>query len=282
MSTVVFWSPLQGGSGNSAHTAAAAISMGMDYRLKLLLAHGGMAKERIEGAFQIGAYTLDQSLISFQDHGMDAIERLCVNRRLNRENLRDYTLPLLPDRLDLIQGNAKLEGTMPGYRKQLIQAICSVANQSYDLVIADAGCGIHSNEESGDTALLEAADLIVVSLNQCVEGLELFFKDGRCPAVIKEKPHIVVLGRYDKYSHCTLNNVKRRFGYKGSIHGIPYNTDFLDAWNMRSVLPYIQRSRNLNSRHPSAAFLESVRSLTKDILTQLEMTSVLKLVERGA
>ncbi|MWV42275.1 hypothetical protein GRF59_01410 [Paenibacillus sp. HJL G12] len=282
MSMVAFWSPLQGGSGNSAHAAAAAISMGMDYRLKLLLAHGGMAKERVEGAFHTGAYALDHSLISFEDHGMDAIERLCLNRRLTRENLQDYTLPLLPERLDLVQGNAKPEGTMPGYRSQLIQSICTVAAQSYDLVIADAGCGMHPKEGSGDHAFLEAADLVVVSLNQCIEGLESFFKDGRCAAVIQDKPHIIVLGRYDKYSHCTLNNVKRRFGYKGSIHGIPYTTDFMDAWNMRGVLPFLQRSRNLNNRHPTAAFLGSIRSLTKDILTQMEMTSVLKLVERGA
>ncbi|MEC0239537.1 hypothetical protein P4H66_06660 [Paenibacillus dokdonensis] len=281
MSKVVFWSPLQGGSGNSAHASAAAISIGMEYRLKLLLAHGGMAKERVEGAFQTGANALDHSFISFQDHGMDALERLCLNRRLSRDNIRDYTLPLLPERLDLVQGNAKSEGTMPGYRKELLQSICAVANQSYDLVLADAGCGI-PKDGSGDLALLETADLIIVSLNQCIEGLDLFFKDGGRPPVMNEKPYILVLGRYDKYSHCTLNNVKRRFGYKGTIHGIPYTTDFLDAWNMRSVLPFLQRSRNLSNRQPSAAFLESIRSLNKDILTQLDMTTALKLVERGA
>lgn len=110
----------------------------------------------------------------------------------------------------------------------------------------------------------------------------MFFKDESFHAIVHDKPYIVVLGRYDKHSHCTLNNVKRRFGYKGTIHGIPYTTDFLDAWNMRSVLPFLQRSRNLNNRQPSAAFLDSVRGLAKDILTQLEMNSALKLVERGA
>ncbi|MGN7357107.1 hypothetical protein ACTHPF_07040 [Paenibacillus sp. SAF-054] len=281
MSTVAFWSPLQGGSGNSAHTAASAITLAMDYRLKLLLTHGGMAKERVEGAFQASAYSLDHSLITFQDHGMDALERLCLNRRLSRDNFQDYTLPLLSDRLDIVQGNAKQEGTMPGYRKQLLQSMCTVANQCYDLVLADAGHG-RPNEGSGDQALLESADLVVVNLNQSIEGLDLFFKDESCHAIVHDKPYIVVLGRYDKHSHCTLNNVKRRFGYKGTIHGIPYTTDFLDAWNMRSVLPFLQRSRNLNNRQPSAAFLDSVRGLAKDILTQLEMNSALKLVERGA
>ncbi|MDR9854102.1 hypothetical protein RJP21_10870 [Paenibacillus sp. VCA1] len=281
MSTIAFWSPLPGGSGNSAHAAATAAAIAMDYRLKLLLVHGGTAKERVEGAFPMSAHTLDHGLLSFQDHGMDALERLCLNRRLTRENLQDYTLPLLPDRLDLVQGNAKPEGTMPGYRKQLLQSICAVASQCYDLVMLDAGSG-NPKEGSGDHALLEAADLVVVSLNQGIEGLDSFFKGGNCPPMVKEKPHIVVLGRYDKYSHCTLNNVKRRFGYKGVIHGIPYTTDFLDAWNMRGVLPFLQRSRSLNGRQPAAAFLASIRSLTKDILTQLEMTSLLKLVERGA
>ncbi|MBE9915731.1 hypothetical protein G8C92_17080 [Paenibacillus donghaensis] len=281
MSTVAFWSPLQGGSGNSAHAAATSVTIGMDYRLKSLLMHGGMAKERVEGAFHTASHPLDHSLIHFQDHGMDALERMCLNRRLTRDNLQDYTLPLLPDRLDLVQGTAKTEGTLPGYRKELLQSICMIANHRYDLVLVDAGGGI-PKEGSGDLALLESADLIVVSLNQSIKSLDLFFEDGSCPAVVAQKPHIIVLGRYDKHSHCTLSNVKRRFGYKGSIHGIPYTTDFLDAWNMRGVLPFLQRSRNLNSRQPAAAFLASIRLLVRDILTQLEMTSVLKLVERGA
>lgn len=281
MSTVTFWSPLQGGSGSTAHAASVAACIGLEYRLRMLLGHGGKAGERVEGAFRTGNTVLDHSLISFHDHGMDALERLCVNRRLNRDNLRDYTVSLLPERLDFVQGNAKREGTLPGYRSQLIRSIVGVANQYYDLVVMDAGSGSMASEETGDRALLDHADLVVVSLTQSVQGLEEFFSGECLSQLLKDKPCIISLGRYDKDSHCTLHNIKRRFGFKGSIHGIPYSTDFMDAWNMHGVMPYMQRSRNLNHRHPSSHFFGSIRNLAKDILNTLEIPA-LKMVERGA
>ncbi|GAB6990070.1 hypothetical protein [Paenibacillus pini] len=281
MSTVAFWSPLQGGSGSTAHTAAVASCIGMDYRLRMLLGHGGMAGERIEGAFPANRTTMD-SLLSFQDQGMDALERLCVNRRLNRDNFRDYTISLLPERLDIVTGNGKKEGTMPGYRPQLLNTIMTVANQYYDLVAMDAGCGCDGSRHPGDQALLDSADLVVVSLTQSIQGLEEFFTGENVPGVLKDKPYMIVMGRYDRDSHCTLQNVKRRFGFKGSIHGIPYSTDFMDAWNMHGVMSYMQRSRNLNARHPSSKFYESIRGLSKDILNTLDIPTAVKAVERGA
>ncbi|MGF7047502.1 hypothetical protein J2T13_002007 [Paenibacillus sp. DS2015] len=282
MSTVAFWSPLQGGSGSTAHITSVAAMIGLEYKVRMLLGHGGVAGERVEGAFHTGKVALDDSFISFNDSGMDALERLCLNRRLNKENIRDYTVPLMLDRLDFVSGNAKCEGTLPGYRAQLIQSILTLANQYYDLVLMDAGCGVHDIDAKGDGAILEAADLIVVSLTQNIQSLENFFLGNNLPQALQNKPIIVVVGRYDRQSHCTLQNVKRRFGFKGNIHGIPYSTDFMDAWNMKAVLPFIQRSRHMNAQHPSASFFDSIRALAKDIMVQLHLTASVKIMERGA
>ncbi|MBB3127900.1 hypothetical protein FHS19_002554 [Paenibacillus rhizosphaerae] len=281
MSTVAFWSPLEGGSGSSAHAAASAACLGLEYRLRVLLGHGGTAGERVEGAFRSSRLVLDHSLVSFHDHGMDALERLAVNRRLIRDNFRDYTIPVLPERLDFVQGNDRRGGTLPGYRAQSVQSIVTIANQCYDLVLLDAGCGIGAAEDPADGTMLEQADLIVVSLTQSIQGLEHFFSGRHYPDQLKDKPVILVLGRYDKESHCTLHNIKRRFGYKGILHGVPYNTDFMDAWNMHGVMNYMQRSRSLNERHPSAQFYGSIRQLAKDLMNMLEIPA-LKMVGRGA
>lgn len=282
MSTVAFWSPLQGGSGSTAHITSVAAMIGLEYKVRMLLGHGGVAGERVEGAFHAGKVALDDSFISFNDCGMDALERLCLNRRLNKENIRDYTVPLMLDRLDFVSGNAKCEGTLPGYRAQLLQSILTLANQYYDLVLMDAGCGVPDIDAKGDGAILDVADLIVVSLTQNIQALENFFSGDHLPQALQNKPYIVVVGRYDRHSHCTLQNVKRRFGFKGHLHGIPYSTDFMDAWNMKAVLPFIQRSRHMNSHHPSASFFDSIKLLSKDIMEQLHLTASIKIMERGA
>lgn len=282
MSTVAFWSPLQGGSGSTAHTISVASMIGLEYRVRMLLGHGGAVGERVEGAFQSGQVALDHSFVSFNDCGMDALERLCLNRRLNKENIRDYTIPLMPERFDFVTGNAKKEGTLPGYRPSLLPSILSCANEYYDLVLMDAGCGNEDLDNKGDGALLNNADLIVVSLTQNIKALEAFFSGGKLPEALHNKPYIIVVGRYDRDSHCTLQNMKRRFKFKGSIHGIPYSTDFLDAWNMQAVLPFIHRSRHMNSHQSAAPFYESIRSLAKDIMDQLNLSSSIKMMERGA
>ncbi|OAB25432.1 hypothetical protein PMSD_27120 [Paenibacillus macquariensis subsp. defensor] len=282
MSTVAFWSPLLGGSGSTVHTASVASMIGMEYRVRMLLGHGGAAGERVEEAFQTGKVALDHSFISMSDCGMDALERLCLNRRLNKENIRDYTVPLLPDRFDFITGNAKKEGTLPGYRPSLLPSILSCANEYYELVLMDAGCGYEDLDTKGDGALLNNADLVVVSLTQNIQAIEAFFSGGQLPAALQHKPYIIVVGRYDHHSYCTLQNMKRRFGFKGSIHGIPYSTDLLDAWNMKALLPFIHRSRHMNSHHSAAPFFESIRSVAKDIMEQLNLSDSIKRIEKGA
>lgn len=276
MGTVAFWSPLQGGSGSTAHTVSVASMISLEYRVRLLLGHGGAVGERIEGAFQSGKVGLDHSFVSSQECGMDALERLCLNRRLNKGNIRDYTVPLMFDRLDFVAGNAKREGTLPGYRSSLLPSILSCANEYYDLVLMDAGCGKEELDLRGDGALLSAADLIVVSLTQNIQSLENFFSGNQLPAAIQHKPYIVVIGRYDGECYCTIQNIKKRFGYNGLIHGIPYSTGLLDAWNMKAVLPFIHRSRHLNKQQPTFSFYESVRSLSKDIIGQLDLSASVK------
>lgn len=282
MSTIAFWSPLTGGSGNSSHAAAVASMFALESSAKLLLGHGGTAGRRIEEAFQSRRVGLDHSIVSYQDSGMDALERLCMNKRLHKDNLRDYTIPMLPERLDLVAGNEKRDGTLPGYRCQLLHSILAIAKQYYDLVVMDAGSGVKEIQGKGDEAILASADLVVVSLTQNIRELEAFFSGDTRPQVLQNKPYILTIGRYDRYSHCTLQNIKRRFGVKDSIHGIPYCTDFLDAWNSQGLLTFMQKSRLLNGNNDSAQFANSIKGLIKQIAEQMNLTVSLKMMERGA
>ncbi|AOZ91111.1 hypothetical protein [Paenibacillus crassostreae] len=281
MSTIAFWSPLLGGSGNTAHAAAVAAMIGLESRIRVLLGHGGVVGERLERAFHIGENSINQSIPTIHDFGMDALERLSLNRRLNKENIRDYTIPLIYEGLDFVTGNAKREGTLPGYRASILPTILACANKYYDLVLMDAGCGKDELDLRGDGAILNSADLIVISLTQNIQVLESFFAGRLLPTALQNKPYLIVLSRYDHDSHYNIHHIKRRFGYDGVIYGIPYSTAFFDAWNMGAVIPFMHRSRHNHSQKSALPFYESVRTLAKVIMENHNLCKSVELDQRN-
>ena len=89
-------------------------------------------------------------MTAFQDTGMDALERLRTSGRLNPENVRNYTLPLLSDRLDLLCGPKPMSAddiqtaSSAEDRKQaeLMTRVMEFSKRSYDVTVADAGNGV--------------------------------------------------------------------------------------------------------------------------------------------
>lgn len=118
MSVIAVWSPLRSGSGATMFATNLAIMMAYEYQVKVLLTHGGGAGERVEQGLAYARETMDR-VIAFQDNGMDALERLNTSGRLNPEALRNYTSPLLSDRLDLLRGASRFVQTQQDAIKKL-------------------------------------------------------------------------------------------------------------------------------------------------------------------
>jgi len=247
MSLIAVWSPLSSGSGSTMLAASLPIVLTMEYQVKVLIAHGGCAGERVEQAFAFKQESLDY-ITAFQDTGMDALERLKVSGRLNPENVRNYTLPLLSDRLDLLRGpkfyaaqevdTERLQENEAG--ANLMCSVLESSKRSYDVTIVDAGNGLPG---AVDRAILQAADLVVVGLNQNLHKLEEELELHGLPPELRDKYCLYMVGKYDRESNCTMQNIRRRFGLKTMVLGVPYSSGMTDAWNTRSVLAYIQRSR---------------------------------------
>ncbi|UNK20854.1 hypothetical protein MNQ98_12920 [Paenibacillus sp. N3/727] len=257
MKTIALWSPLTSGSGTTALAASLPIVLAMEFKVKTLLLHGGAAGERVEQAYSLKKQPLDHSLVTFQDHGMNAVERLAASGRLMPENIRDYTSPLLQDRLDLLAAGREPKLESDDTHGRLMSQVLETAVRGYDVIVADAGNG---RANSVDRQILRAADLILIGLNQNIRSLEKFFESDQMQGVFQGKDIGFVIGRYDRHSHCTLQNVKRRFGVKGIFEGIPYCSEFTDAWNMRSVQACIQRGKGGMDRKRESPFYRALRS----------------------
>lgn len=241
MSLVAVWSPLAGGSGSTMLAAALPIVLALEYPVRTLLAHGGMAGERVEEAFVPRRETIDSSL-AFHDTGMDALARLVAGGRLTPGNVRNYAVPLLSDRLDLLGGPSFGTGSPPRSEEtsRLTAQVLEASKRSHDITVADAGNG---EPDAADLAILAAAELVVVGLNQNVHRLGQALKGTGLPEALRGKPCLYVVGRYDGTCGATLLNLGRQFGIKGRLAGIPYCSEMADAWNSRNVLMYMQRRR---------------------------------------
>lgn len=277
MSLIAVWSPLKSGSGSTLLAACLPIVLAFEYQVKVLLAHGGQAGERVEQAFALKEEAFDY-MAAFQDTGLDALERLNASGRLNPDNVRNYALPLLSDRLDLLCGpkptsvndfsaSRHAEGVN---RTELMVKVLASSKRSYDVTVADAGNGV---PRAADRAILQAADLIIVGLNQNLHVLKRELEKERLPPELKEKDCLYMIGKYDRESSCTLQNMKRRFGIKTMAVGVPYCSRMTDAWNMSSIIPYMQRNRGGADLKGLNSLYNAVRQLAEASAEQLGLPS---------
>lgn len=276
MSTITFWSPFSG-TGSTSSALIGAYAMALQYRTRILLVNTGPVGSSTEAALPPKEIEDLGSVFTFEEGGWDAIERLHISGSLNKHNLRDYTKPLLKDRLDLLTGRInRLERTSQEHVETL-KRLLDVANEYYDLVLLDA-------DRAGTSAqiLLDQADYVVVNLNQNMRDLEHFFEKIRPEHMSDQKLH-VVLNKYDPHSRATITNIRRRFRYKGSISVLPYTTGFLDAFNRRDAAAYLQLEGLSNHKDiRKGSFAASMAELARLIMDGAGMRTVLKRLERGA
>jgi len=274
MSLIAVWSPLKGGTGSTMLAAALPIVLAMEYQIRVLLTHGGYAGERVELAFSDRKeMKMMDNALSFPDQGMDALERLSTSGRLNPENLRNYSVPLISSSLDLLGGPRTL-GTgisAPGQRAALMQRVLEASRQSYDVTIADAGNG---EPGAADRAILNAADLVVIGIHQNLHSLDAVFSKVGLLEEVKGKPCFYSIGRYDRECSATLQNIKRRFGLKGYVAGVPYCSGMTDAWNTRTVLMYMQRSRGGFGRKRWGSLYLAMQGLAQEIAEEYGLPAV--------
>lgn len=276
MSTITFWSPFAG-TGCTSSTLISAYAMALHYRTRVLLVNTGLVGTGTEAALPSNETDSTDSVFSFEEGGWDAVERLHSSGSLNKHNLKDYTKPLLKERLDFLTGSMNERDRSPHEHGETVKKPLNVANEYYDLVLLDA------DHAGVDSALkLQQADFIVINLDQNMRNLELFFEEV-LPERMNNKNMHVVINKYDPQSRATLSNIRRRFRYKGSISAIPYTTGYLDAMNRRDVAKYLQlESLSENKDIRKGSFAASMSELARLIMDGAGMRTVLKRLERGA
>ncbi|AGA60028.1 CobQ/CobB/MinD/ParA nucleotide binding domain-containing protein (plasmid) [Thermobacillus composti KWC4] len=265
MALVAFWGPIHGQVGTTGSTLAVSASIGTEYTTKTLVSHTHWAHSTLERGFLKQKMENENNLINFTDIGLDALARFARSRKLEPEKVKDYTYPILKDRLDLLIGTAKNEEAEI-VLADVVHDIFLNANKFYDVTLIDVNSGVKNQLTR---TVIQCADLVVICLNQNMTILERYFEHKEFDELLQDKPRIVVLGQYDRKSRSTYANISRRFKYKDSIYTVPRCTDFMDAHNYSSVIEFFIRNRNIGKRDDNFFFFDEVRRLTRGILDRI-------------
>ncbi|EHS57289.1 hypothetical protein [Paenibacillus sp. Aloe-11] len=285
MSTVLFWSPIKGASGSSSLAVAIAVTIGNLYRGRLLLTHLGRRHTGIESGFPIQEHRMDDPSLRLQEGGWDAVARLVLRGTLSRENICNYTTPVLEQTLDVLEGTSSFGAVPPLLSPGLVRTVMDTADQYYDLTLVDAGSGAGWGSVQHEACA--GAKLAVLSLTQNMRELDAFFESVSPLSTYSALPLLMVLGKYDVHSQASVANIRRRYGYKGALYTVPYSTEFMDAWNRRDVVGHVQRGVRSGKEPHRRLFTpigweQSIRQISKAILEAAESDLRLKALERGA
>lgn len=277
MPIVSFWGPVHGQVGTTANTIMAASFISIEQNIKTMVTQTHWSHSTLESLFT-NIHFHQENNEHFTDSGLDALERLARSNRLTPQSIRDYTVPLLKDRLDLLAGTKKRDIHLYTKINGVINHIFQHANAYYDLITVD----VHSGRQNPLTnTLLYHSDLIVVCLNQNIQLLSNFFSREYWHPALDQKPYIIVLGKYDPQLRLSIKNVIRRFRCAKPMYVIPYDSKFRDACNENRVLEYFIRARYADKKQQDYAFIRSVREFTQGVLKYVGFEKYLN-SEKGA
>ncbi|MCY9763226.1 hypothetical protein M5X06_22115 [Paenibacillus alvei] len=279
MGQVSFWSPISGQCSNTANAAVVASIIGLEYDIRTLLSQTKFSNSTLEQLFLKSKEKKIGALYDYSDTGIDAMERLIRANRLTPESIKNNSIPLEKDRLDLLLGTSKPDFELYENLHHVVNALFQAASEYYQTIILDLQSGSNNILTK---ELLRTSEVIIVSLTQNIDVLEQFFVHKDLPNEMRNKKVMAVISQYDQNSKYKLSNIKRHFKVDIPIYTIPYCTDFKDAFNDKDVLGWVRRNRNINKKHANYYFLSEVRRLAKGILDELGVNTQLKLIERGA
>lgn len=279
MTVISFWG-LQHGLGVTSSTAAVAAHIGLEYQVRTLVSQPQWADNTLQRMFQ-KTIQVQNPHGSQMSGGLDALERAVRAGRIVRDSVKNNSLIVVPDRLDILRGSNKNERHQFESASDEINLVYQKANEYYDMVLLD----LHSG---GNIPLVHEAlnqsDLNVVCITQNMDLLERFFtKRQSMPQAIQDKPFVLLMTQYDNESKYKIKNICNKFRYRGRVFAIPYNTSFRDHVNDGDVQGFFRKNQELFSPHPNHFFVKEVSNFAHFLLNEAGInTSIKQISGKGA
>ncbi|WP_145153676.1 hypothetical protein [Paenibacillus xylanexedens] len=278
MGKIALWG-MQHGLGVTSATAALAAFIGLEYDVRTLVSQPQRTDGDMERFFNKTINQYNRQFFAIGGLGLDSLERVAKSSKLERNSVKNYTLMVERNRLDLLWGSERLNRPQQG-SIEAVNMVFRMAAEYYGISLLDARSG-QDNEVSN--SLISDADLVVICVNQNVSVLEKYFdsQKNHWPEVLDEKPHLLLMTQYDPMSKYKIKNIANKYKLKAPILTIPYNTSFKDHLNDGDIKGFFARNRFVGSSHENHYFIQEVGRAAKTILHEIGINTKLKRIERG-
>lgn len=268
MAKIVFWSPKAITTGATHSAIAISSMMALDNRFESLLMQTHFQSKKIEASFAPYSDLKAMEVFTNSNVGLTALIRLTDSNKLTPESIRNYARPVLKNRLDILYGFNIVERALYKKIADNTSYILDMAGKAYDIVFLDMPKG---TENPYIDAALKTSDMIIITLRQDNVELDDFFEKYDSIQILKDKPHMIVIGDYDINSKYTLFNIKNKYRTKVPIYGVVHSVGFKDACNDGMVMDYLMKNLNAPRTDAAGALISEVRRMNMDIVETLKI-----------
>lgn len=267
MPRIVFWSPQATSVGQTHAVIATSTMMAVEQEFSNLIVHAHWKSKKIESAYTSYEILKKTNVFNSSSLGITALTRLLESNKITPESVRNYSKPVLKQRLDILYGTNTESREQFSKLTESFSKVVEVSTESYDYVWIDCPKS-EDKEYIKDT--VRKADLVIITLNQEAinidESIDLYQKSE----LLKNKNKIILMCNYESRSKYNISNIKRKYGIKDVMMKMSRNYLFVDACNDGLAIDFFYKNLNADSKDYNGAFIKDIREIIKIILENLK------------
>lgn len=276
MAIITFWGSTKKQTNQTASLIGSALQMGIDRNLKILLVDGTFNSKEINRAFNQKEEKKQNAILTSSNlgqvdisSGIEALLSAVASNKTSPEIIKNYTVPLLTGRLDVLYGMKTEDKTTFNTNLKLFKDMLVTANQYYDLIYLDLEKGELIPEI---IEILKISDIIVYPFEQRVEFIEKFEELwGNVEPLENKNKVIPLITREDRFSKYNSDNMARRFKIKPTIPSIIYNTLFMEALQEGKVMQLFFNLNNQSVTYRNNYFIQTISDLNEFLIDRIQL-----------
>lgn len=276
---IVFWSPVHGQTRQSSNMLAVALMLTMKQKRSTLITQTQYRMNDLEDAVIGRAVTKKIREQFYQDMGIEAVGRCIKHKRLEKADLENCCIQVLMNSELMLLPGARSANYEIHYEllNEILLYVLRQAEQYFDYVLADTNPG--ADRISGQ--LLEAAEVVVVSLSQNLGVLDAFFENF--PEELQGKKVFYLFGAYLEDSCYNLHNLRFRYRQlrRENSGVIPLNVGFMDAISAGKTVDFLEANLESEPGDTNYMFVSEVERVSEALL-HLIGKRVAKNAEKGS
>jgi cellulose biosynthesis protein BcsQ len=203
--------------------------------------------------------------------GVKELERLILTGKLIGDLVRDNSISIIKDRVDLIS----LSQLDKDNALSLFRTILYASKTAYDFVMVDATV----EDTQVRKTILDSSDIVVICITQDEYALSKDMDSLR--EKYKDKKVVYCVIDFESSSYLSLSRISSKYNInRKDLLCVPRSVKFMDSVNKRDPLSFIARTsvakRAFMQINDEYVFASNLKRLTNRILEKAEV-----LVERG-